>query len=230
MLGTPRTPTERLLSASLANVPELGWSYEALRRGAISLGYSSASHGLADRGPIELVEYFIRRSTREMSEEMKHMDLKSMRVTQTVRTACIMRMKMTTPYIKRWPEAVSLMMQPQNLPTTMSNLHELVDEIWFLAGDRSMNYYSKRTLLAGVYTSTEMFMTQDQSPDFAETWKFLDRRLQDTAFFGKTVNDAFSFVNFGLKSLDGLLVSVSIQWKHHCLTHKLFPPQKGLKR
>jgi ubiquinone biosynthesis protein COQ9 len=45
---------------------------------------------------------------------------------------------------------------PQNAPNTVKQLAELVDEIWYLAGDHSvdLNWYSKRFLLAGIYTST----------------------------------------------------------------------------
>jgi hypothetical protein len=33
------------------------------------------SHGMASRGGIDLVEYFIRKSTRDMSTQMKELDL-----------------------------------------------------------------------------------------------------------------------------------------------------------
>jgi ubiquinone biosynthesis protein COQ9 len=72
------------------------------------------------------------------------------------------------------------MAMPQNMPNTMQQLGELVDEMWFLAGDKStdLNWYTKRMLLSGVYTSTEMFMTQDQSEGYKATFEFLDRRLK----------------------------------------------------
>ena len=62
-----------------------------------------------------------------------------MKVTAKIRTACIARLKMTAPYVHRWPEAVALMMQPQNLPNTMKDLGELMDEMWHIAGDRSVD-------------------------------------------------------------------------------------------
>ena len=42
-----------------------------------------------------------------------------------------------------------------------------------------MNWYTKRALLAGVYTATELYMLTDYSPGYAETWDALDRRLRD---------------------------------------------------
>ncbi|KAJ3055252.1 Ubiquinone biosynthesis protein coq9, mitochondrial [Rhizophlyctis rosea] len=210
---TSSKPTTRILNASLDFVPTYGWTLKALEQGAASLGYPSITHGLFPRGGIELVEYFVQSSTRKLRGELGQHDLASMKVTAKIRTACIARLKMTAPYIKRWPEAVALMMQPQNLPNTMKDLGELMDEMWHIAGDRSvdMNWYSKRMMLAGVYTSTELYMTQDKSPDCEETWAFLDRRLQDVGTVGRTTAEVSSIVNFGVKSAYGFLQSRGIR-------------------
>ena len=56
--------------------------------------------------------------------------------------------------------------------------------MWYAAGDNSTNwnYYSKRGLLASVYTSTILYWMADEGDgkgDFPETWGFLDRRIED---------------------------------------------------
>ena len=58
-----------------------------------------------------------------------------------------------------------------------------------MAGDKSMdlNWYTKRALLTKIYVATEAYMIQDKSADFAETWQFLDRRLDDVVSFSKMV-------------------------------------------
>ncbi|MEQ9361835.1 MAG: COQ9 family protein, partial [Rhodospirillales bacterium] len=55
------------------------------------------------------------------------------------------------------------------------------DHIWHAAGDRAadINPYTKRGLLAPVYTSTILYWLSDSSVGFAETWGYLDRRLAD---------------------------------------------------
>ncbi|KAI9329667.1 COQ9-domain-containing protein [Zopfochytrium polystomum] len=202
----------RILAASLPHVLTHGWTTAALGEGAKSLDLSSASNGLFPRGGIELVEYFVRRTTGEVREDMEKMDLQNMKVTAKVRAGVLMRLERLKPFISKWPEALALMAQPQNAPNALLNLGELVDEIWFVAGDRShdMNWYSKRALLAGVYTSTELFMTQDRSPDYSQTEKFLDRRLQDVAFIGRTANEVSNLVTFGVRSAQGILASRGI--------------------
>ncbi|KAI9102059.1 COQ9-domain-containing protein [Phlyctochytrium arcticum] len=199
----------RILDAALLQVPKLGWTVEALGAGATELGYPSVLHGLFPRGSVDLIDYFLKKSLREMREEMEKLDLPNMKVTAKIRTACLIRLKLTQPYISRWPEALAIMAQPQNLSMSLGNLESLVDEMWYLAGDRSvdMNWYSKRTLLAGVFTSTELYMTQDRSINFEETSKFLDRRLQDVAFVGKSFSQVSNYVAFGVRSAFGILSS-----------------------
>ena len=60
-----------ILAASLQFVPTHGWSNISLGEGAKSLGYSNVAHGLFPKGGIELVEYFVRRTTGEVREEME---------------------------------------------------------------------------------------------------------------------------------------------------------------
>ena len=69
-----------------------------------------------------------------------------------------------------------------------------MDDVWYAAGDISadFNWYTKRALLAGVYTATEAFMLTDYSPGYADTWEALDRRLQDVAALGKMTGKAGS--------------------------------------
>ncbi|KAI8816795.1 COQ9-domain-containing protein [Fimicolochytrium jonesii] len=201
----------RLAETALSHVPAKGWTIDALAAAAKDLGYPSVLHGLFPGGGADLIDYFLRKSKNEMRAELEGMDLSSMRIPVKIRTACVKRLQLTAPFISKWPDALAVMAQPQNVPMSLRNLGELVDEIWYLAGDRSvdMNWYSKRAMLAGVYTSTEVYMTQDKSPDFQETWKFLDRRLQDVATFGRTTAEVSNVVQFGLRSAVGVLASVS---------------------
>src|SRR3546814_10685041 len=69
---------------------------------------------------------------------------------------------------------------PQNAATGLACLYRTVDAIWYAAGDRATdyNFYTKRALLAGVYSSTLLFWLNDKSENFAATWAFLDRRIE----------------------------------------------------
>ncbi|CAI2164756.1 18979_t:CDS:2 [Funneliformis geosporum] len=53
-------------------------------------------------------------------------------------------------------------------------------------------------------------MVQDTSPDFIGTFQFLDRRLKDSATFGRIVGDVNNYVNVAVRSAIGILSSKGI--------------------
>lgn len=75
---------------------------------------------------------------------------------------------------------------PQNVPVALSNLGDLLNVIWYYAGDMStdMSWYSKRAVLAGLYQSAELVFLQDTSPDYAQTQEFLNRRMKELGVVG----------------------------------------------
>ena len=59
----------------------------------------------------------------------------SQRLTYGVKT----RLSYTVPYLNHWPQAMYLGLQPSNLAQTLSRIHEVSDEIWYQAGDKSLD-------------------------------------------------------------------------------------------
>lgn len=51
-----------------------------------------------------------------------------------------------------------------------------------------MNWYTKRASLAAVYSAADVFMTQDMSPNYTETERFLQRRLEQAAWVGSSAH------------------------------------------
>ena len=60
-------------------------------------------------------------------------------------------------------------------------MFDTVDAMWRATGDQTsdFNYYTKRALLAGVYSTTLLHWLSDSSADRAKTWTFLDARIED---------------------------------------------------
>jgi len=58
-----------------------------------------------------------------------------------------------------------------NLPTSFRQRAELVDEIWHAAGDHGsdIDWYVKRTVLGGIYSTSELYMVTDHSPGLFNT-------------------------------------------------------------
>ena len=89
------------------------------------------------------------------------------------------RLRMLIPVLEVWPEGLAKLHSPFTLGETFQVSTKMVDDIWYYAGDRStdLNWYTKRATLGKLYASTQLVMLNDTSPDFRDTWDFLDRRF-----------------------------------------------------
>uniref|UniRef100_A0A8C8TBR6 Ubiquinone biosynthesis protein n=1 Tax=Peromyscus maniculatus bairdii TaxID=230844 RepID=A0A8C8TBR6_PERMB len=150
----------RILTAALEFVPAHGWTAEAIAEGAQSLGLSSAAASMFGSDGSELILHFVTqcnaRLTQLLEEEQKL--------------------------------ALSILLLPHNIPPSLSLLTSMVDDMWHYAGDQStdFNWYTRRAVLAGIYNTTELVMMQDSSPDFEDTWRFLENRINDAMNMGHT--------------------------------------------
>ena len=110
-------------------------------------------------------------------------------------------------------KALAVMAQPVYVPASLKELAKLADEIWFLAGDKSVDtsWYTKRASLAAVYAAAEVFQTQDTSPGFEDTERFLDERLGDLRSVGAAMNDAGEWIGFTGHSILNVLRSKGVK-------------------
>jgi ubiquinone biosynthesis protein COQ9 len=90
------------------------------------------------------------------------------------------------------------MAMPSHVPPSLQELFRLSDEMWFLAGDTSVDtsWYTRRASLAGVFAAAEVYQTQDQSTEFRDTDKFVDARLQEVQQAGSVVRSVGEWLNF----------------------------------
>ncbi len=94
------------------------------------------------------------------------------------------------------------MAQPRLVTTSIRKLALISDEIWFLAGDTAVgpSWYTNRASLSTIYASSELFMTNDQSPDFQETRQFLERRFREVWDVEGVVRSLGQWVGFTAKA------------------------------
>ncbi|XP_042351680.1 ubiquinone biosynthesis protein COQ9, mitochondrial [Plectropomus leopardus] len=207
----------RILTAALEFVPLHGWSMEAIAAASETLGLSSASSGMFINGAGDLVLHFIAQCnsqlTEILAEQHNQVQLGQAEPKETadfLRDAVETRLRMYIPYIETWPQAMSILLLPHNIPDSLKHLSTLVDDIWYYAGDRStdMNWYTKRAALTGIYNTTELVMLQDSSPDFQETWNFLDNRIQDVVNMATTAKQVQSTGETVVQGLMGAAVTL----------------------
>ncbi|KAG1306874.1 hypothetical protein G6F64_007257 [Rhizopus arrhizus] len=206
-------PQSDMLKATMTFVPEYGWSMQSLLHGARALGYPSVVHGVFPGGESGLIDAYLKDAranyTCLVEEKLAKGELEGLSMNEKVKLLTWLRLEMNKPFIKKWPEALAIMAQPSNVSMSLKHLGDIVDDIWYYAGDRSpdMNWYTKRASLAAVYSATELYMTQDLSSDYIETEKFLQRRSGDAAWIGSTANQLSNMLCFGAKSMMSVLAN-----------------------
>jgi len=190
------TDSERrdaLLDAILTHVPFDGWTQTALRRAGEDLGLSLAEVALVfPRGPEEAIQAFSRHADTQMLRALEALDLKEMRVHERIMAGVRARLECVAEHREAVRRGLNFFAMPQNAPLGLTCLYRTVDAIWYAAGDRSTdyNYYSKRLLLSGVYSSTVLYWLNDRSEDFAPTWSFLERRIGEVMKIGGRLGKA----------------------------------------
>jgi ubiquinone biosynthesis protein COQ9 len=174
------------LAALLPHVAALGWTRASLRRGLADIGADPLdAEMLFPDGAAELVEAWIDLEDRRMQAALDAHDLAALRLPGRVRLAVALRLAGARPHREAVRRAVAVLALPGHAGTAARTLARTVDAIWFAAGDRSVDWawYSKRFVLAAIYTSTLLFWLSDDSDDDAASLAFLDRRLADHARF-----------------------------------------------
>ncbi|KAK3808287.1 MAG: rpsU-divergently transcribed protein, partial [Benniella sp.] len=179
-----------ILKKALTLVPQHGWTTTSIMKAAESMGYPTIIHGMFPNGGADLIDYFLKDCLNSLPLELEGR-MEGLGTQEKIRLGTLTRLGMIAPYIDRWPEALAIMGQPSNVAMSLNHLAKIVDEIWYLAGDKSadMNWYTKRASLAAIYSTTELYMTTDKTPNYEATQRFLDRRFDDAATLGKATNE-----------------------------------------
>ncbi|XP_044290139.1 ubiquinone biosynthesis protein COQ9, mitochondrial isoform X2 [Varanus komodoensis] len=207
----------RILTAALEFVPALGWTPDAIAEGAKSLGLSVAAAGLFHNDGSELVLHFVSRCNSRLSELLEEQEklvqlgqAEKKKTDQFLKDALEARLRMLIPYIEKWPQAISILLLPHNIPASLNLLSSMVDDVWHYAGDQStdINWYTRRTVLAGIYNTTELVMIQDSSPDFEDTWSFLQNRITDAMNVGHTARQVQATGEALVQGLLGAAVTI----------------------
>lgn len=173
---------DQILLATLPHIPFDGWGQAALNRGAADAGHDTATaRRLFPGGAAEMLTAHSRYADRMMLEELDRRDLDAMKVRERITAAVRIRLEQNTAHREAVRRGLSLLALPQNAAMATRLLYRTVDAMWYAAGDTATdyNFYSKRALLAGVYSTTLLYWLNDKSDGFEATWAFLDRRVAD---------------------------------------------------
>lgn len=173
---------DKVLDAVLAQVPFDSWSRAAIDSAVRAGAITRDEAGLAfPGGVIDMIAWHSLRADRLLVEEMERRGASSMKVRERVTLGVRIRLEQNTQHREAIRRALAMLAMPFNGLLASKLLYRTVDAIWYAAGDTAtdFNFYTKRALLAGVYSSTLLFWLNDRSENFTATWAFLDRRIED---------------------------------------------------
>ena len=181
MTDQTQDPATRLMAAMLTHVPFDGWTEPAFRAAMDDTGIDPVlARGLFPRGALDLAVAYHRQGDMAMLRALNEADLEALRFRDRVALAVRLRLQAVDD-----KEAVrrgaTLFALPQHAAEGARLVWETADKIWTALGDtsRDYNWYTKRATLSGVYSATLLYWLGDQSPEHADTWAFLDRRIDD---------------------------------------------------
>lgn len=171
-----------LLEATLSHAAFDGWSQKAFDTGAKDGGIPpDRALNAFPGGMAELLAFYHEVEDRHMLEAMARANVSDMRVRDRIVFAVKARLQRNMRHREAIKSACSFLAMPHNAALALRVLYRTVDAMWYGAGDTStdFNFYTKRALLAGVYSSTVFYWLNDKSTGAADTWAFLDRRIDE---------------------------------------------------
>lgn len=177
---------DRVAEAVAREAAFSGWTSLAVRNAGETIGAAADARRLFPGGPVDVLAYLSRRAD-ERTVEALEQEGGALRTRERIALGVKLRIRNTIGGKESVRRGLALLAMPFNGPLALQLLYRTVDAIWYAAGDTStdFNFYSKRALLGGVFSSTLLYWLNDRSPDDEATWAFLDRRLDNVMSFEK---------------------------------------------
>ena len=136
---------------------------------------------------MDMIDAWIANVDQQMEEEWPQERLAELKIRERIRTLAAFRLKAVEHIDEAVRRAMSVMAMPHNAPRSLKLGWRSADIMWRLAGDTATDYnhYTKRTILAGIYSATLAVFVNDESEGKAKSYEFLDRRIDGVMKFEK---------------------------------------------
>ncbi|MEM1196744.1 MAG: COQ9 family protein [Pseudomonadota bacterium] len=170
-----------------------GWNETALVAGAEMAGCDVDVAKLAfpprplGGRAMDMIEAWITSVDAAMEAEWPAERLEELKIRERIRELVAFRLKAVEDIDEAVRRALSVMAMPQNAPRALQIGWRSADIMWRLAGDTATDYnhYTKRAILAGIYSATLAYFVNDDSEGKEKTHAFLERRIDGVMRFEK---------------------------------------------
>jgi len=133
---------------------------------------------LFPEGNGDLIKFALKQLNNELEEYCKKIDLIRLPIHKRVRKILLSKIYLMNKYKSFYRNIFIYLFIPKKNLSLPSQLYNSVDQIWFIAGDSSVdfNFYSKRLILSGIYSRVMLFFFNNNSQEALE--EVLDSSLK----------------------------------------------------
>jgi len=177
-----------VIEAALPHIPFDGFTDKLMARASEEAGADKEDLArLFPQGAISLLKAYSIGVDAEMEKRLAKLKLPTLPVRRRIATAVKTRLAILKPHKEAVRRAVAHLSLPPNIPLGAKLVYHTVDAMWRAAGDVStdFNFYTKRGILAGVYSATLLRWLTDDSDDENATDAFLAARIENVMQFEK---------------------------------------------
>ena len=132
-------------------------------------------------GNKDLINYTLEQLNIDLQEFCKSIDLIRLPIHKRVRKILLSKIEIMNKEKKFYKKIFLSFLLPNKTVSLYKQLYKSIDQIWYLAGDTSVdfNFYSKRLILAGIYSRVILFFFNNNSQKELES--LLDLNLKRVA-------------------------------------------------
>ena len=179
---------QAILKAMLPIAAFDGWTGKSLREAVAKTDLPKGSDLLYfPEGPLELIGFWAKQMNEAVKKELSALDQSQMKIRDKVTAGVWARLNALGPHEEAARRAAARLSLPDAMGQGPKQIWSAADTIWRAIGDTSTdgNYYSKRTILSGVISTTLAVWLSDNSADKVKSREFLDARIANVMQFEK---------------------------------------------
>jgi ubiquinone biosynthesis protein COQ9 len=132
-------------------------------------------------GKNDLLQFTLEQLNNDLEEYCKKIDLIRLPIHKRIRKILLSKIYIMNKEKKFYKKIFLNVLLPNNKCSVPNQLYKSVDQIWFIAGDTSVdfNFYTKRLILAGIYSRIILFFFNNNNQNDLED--LLDSNLKRVA-------------------------------------------------
>lgn len=186
----PSIETRRkILAAALSSIPFDGWTQKTLNHAVTEIGLPiGASELYFPGGAAELLMFWSEEGDRKALEKIEARgNMDNLRIREKITECVWIRLSEMQGEEQVARRAMSRLALPDVLGQGAKQIWTSADMIWRAVGDTSTdgNFYSKRTILSGVISTSILSWLADNSEDKSNARAFLEARIENVMQFEK---------------------------------------------